>query len=246
MWHLPPRDILVAIDFGEPSARAVGVAGSLATRTGARLTAVYAEIFEPPAYFTSDQLDRFQAQHRQARRAAEKHLLSFAGEQTTAPVHGDVVELPPAEAVLQATHGKDLLVMGTHGRRGPSRWWLGSVAERVVRSSSVPVLVVRSAPPDTPPSAPFLRPLVLQPGGMSPSAALGYARWLAQAFSGEIETADTASCSADTLARGSVVIVPTGPGAEHTIPDTTLLTTCNRPILFVPARVSAPALEQPA
>jgi nucleotide-binding universal stress UspA family protein len=39
---------------------------------------------------------------------------------------------------------RDLLVMTTHGRTGLARWFLGSVAEAVIRRSPVPVLVVRS------------------------------------------------------------------------------------------------------
>lgn len=39
--------------------------------------------------------------------------------------------------------GCDLIVMGTHGRRGFSRWTLGSEADQVVRSASVPLLLVR-------------------------------------------------------------------------------------------------------
>lgn len=38
----------------------------------------------------------------------------------------------------------DLIVMGTHGRRGLNRWLLGSVTERVVRAASAPVLTVRT------------------------------------------------------------------------------------------------------
>ena len=38
----------------------------------------------------------------------------------------------------------DLIVLGTHGRRGASRWLLGSDAEQVLRSAAVPVLLVRS------------------------------------------------------------------------------------------------------
>jgi nucleotide-binding universal stress UspA family protein len=40
--------------------------------------------------------------------------------------------------------GVDLIVMGTHGRRGLNRWLLGSVTERVVRTADVPVLTVRA------------------------------------------------------------------------------------------------------
>ena len=42
----------------------------------------------------------------------------------------------------------DIIAMSTHGRTGPARWLLGSVAERVVQNSKVPVLLIR-AKPDT-------------------------------------------------------------------------------------------------
>ncbi len=40
-------------------------------------------------------------------------------------------------------NGADLIIMSTHGRSGPSRWAFGSTSEKVVRSSPVPVMVVR-------------------------------------------------------------------------------------------------------
>jgi len=43
-----------------------------------------------------------------------------------------------------AKHGIDLIIMATHGRSGISRWVLGSVADRLLRSSHVPVLMVRA------------------------------------------------------------------------------------------------------
>jgi nucleotide-binding universal stress UspA family protein len=51
-----------------------------------------------------------------------------------------------SEAVEQevARWGADLVVLGTHGRRGASRFFLGSDAEQVLRSSPVPVLLVRA------------------------------------------------------------------------------------------------------
>jgi nucleotide-binding universal stress UspA family protein len=49
----------------------------------------------------------------------------------------------PAEAIIQyaTTHAIDLIVMATHGRSGISRWAFGSVAEKVLRQSPVPVLL---------------------------------------------------------------------------------------------------------
>jgi nucleotide-binding universal stress UspA family protein len=62
---------------------------------------------------------------------------------TTLTVPGD-----PAEAILEAgrAHGIDLIAMATHGRSGISRWLLGSVAERVLRASTLPMLLARTAP----------------------------------------------------------------------------------------------------
>ena len=50
------------------------------------------------------------------------------------------------EAIIEAARqeGADLIVMGTHGRRGASRLFLGSVASRVISTASCPVMTVRS------------------------------------------------------------------------------------------------------
>jgi nucleotide-binding universal stress UspA family protein len=52
---------------------------------------------------------------------------------------------PAEEIVIYAKHpGCDIIVMSSHGRSGPSRWAHGSVADRVLRASCVPVLMVRA------------------------------------------------------------------------------------------------------
>lgn len=58
---------------------------------------------------------------------------------------GDVVQGPPYRTILDyaETRDADLVVMPTHGREGLNRYLLGSVTERVVRTSPVPVLTVR-------------------------------------------------------------------------------------------------------
>lgn len=55
----------------------------------------------------------------------------------------DVLHGAPGLAIPNAVQPGDLIVMTTHGRTGPARWVLGSVAEAVVRRSSVPVLLMR-------------------------------------------------------------------------------------------------------
>ena len=51
-------------------------------------------------------------------------------------------------AIVEAAQPGDLIVMTSHGRSGLPRWFLGSVAEAVVRRASVPVLLVRATPPE--------------------------------------------------------------------------------------------------
>ena len=50
-----------------------------------------------------------------------------------------------AAAIISATQPGDLIVMASHGRTGVRRWFLGSVAEEVLRQSTVPVLLIRQA-----------------------------------------------------------------------------------------------------
>lgn len=71
--------------------------------------------------------------------------IRVVGTQASLNVVTDVVEGIPHEEILSyvADHGINLIVMGTHGRSGLDRLVMGSVAERVVRLSPIPVLTVR-------------------------------------------------------------------------------------------------------
>ena len=62
-------------------------------------------------------------------------------------VRADIVEGEAAEGIVEYAEkqGIDLVVMATHGRSGIGRWALGSVADRVIRHSYVPVLLVRAS-----------------------------------------------------------------------------------------------------
>jgi len=61
-------------------------------------------------------------------------------------VSTEVLLWKPAEAIVgyAKQSGCDLIVMASHGRSGPSRWAYGSVAEKVLRSSCIPVLMIRA------------------------------------------------------------------------------------------------------
>jgi len=60
--------------------------------------------------------------------------------------HTEVLFWPPAEAIASYAeqNGVDIIVMSSHGRSGPSRWAYGSVADKVLRSSRIPALIIRA------------------------------------------------------------------------------------------------------
>ena len=226
MWAYPPKKILVAVDFGEASSAALRVAGELARRFDATLTAVHTESFEAPPYFTADQVRTIEQQRRNARREAGRYLETHARKLAGMAVSAVIAEGPAVSGILAAARSQDLIVMGTHGRRGPARWWAGSVAERVVREARAPVLVVRTAGASLP--AVFKRIALSSPANGSP---LRYARGLAEAFDG---TADASLAPED----GTLVVLsqPAAVGPLRVSAETDrLLRTCRRPLLFVPA-----------
>ena len=61
-WQCPPKTVLVAVDFGDASARALAIGGVVASAFGARLRALHAERFEPPPYFTLEQIAGLEAE----------------------------------------------------------------------------------------------------------------------------------------------------------------------------------------
>ncbi|QSG14048.1 universal stress protein [Halapricum desulfuricans] len=72
-------------------------------------------------------------------------LEAVDGHASDIDIEREIVEGSPSRRIVQYADDEDmdLIVMGTHGRGGINRLLLGSVAERVVRTSSVPVLTVR-------------------------------------------------------------------------------------------------------
>jgi nucleotide-binding universal stress UspA family protein len=235
MWTYPPRRIVVAVDFGEASASAVRVAGALARRFEAELTAIHAESFEAPPYFTRQQITAIEKQRKAARAEAQRYLAHFAEPLARWPVKATVSDVIPADAILDASRRHDLIVMGTHGRRGPARWWAGSVAERVVREAEVPVLVVRDGGLNA--EEVFARVSVLTGSPTFAGGARRYAAGLVEAFGGTLKTLNEDTVRPATLRDASLVVL-SQPGAKwlHVAgsPERALRE-CQRPLLFVPA-----------
>jgi nucleotide-binding universal stress UspA family protein len=145
------KRILVAVDGSNTSRRAFESALNLASSMGAVLQPFYvvdntAMYFEAPGYDPSilrnrliDQGQELGAGFNQAMRER-----GVAGEVAV----GEASSIDDVSTVVlkaAATFNADLLVMGTHGRRGVQRLFLGSVAERCVRQAALPVLLIPSA-----------------------------------------------------------------------------------------------------
>ena len=144
----PFDKILVPVDFAPHSAQAVRLACEIAQRFSASITLVH--VHEPVDYalpegyvlYTPDQLGRLNAEFENRLRASQREVEALGVTRVdTRLLHGAAA----LEIVDFAQHESfDLIVMGTHGRTGLKHVLMGSVAERVLRSASCPVLTVKA------------------------------------------------------------------------------------------------------
>jgi len=137
--------ILVATDFSTCSQEALELALRIAEKFGSELTLMHS--WEVPNYSYAAGLYLPVDVFAPIERAAAAHLEEALNVlKTRFPAAKSVLRSGVAweEVLLAATQANaDLIVMGTHGRRGLGRALLGSVAEKVVRMSAVPVLTSR-------------------------------------------------------------------------------------------------------
>ncbi len=135
--------ILLPTDGSEASLAAFDHALDLAARFDAALDVLY--VVDTDALpLDAHSRTLFDAAD-QAARGTVADMVDRAEQRGFERVTGEVREGSPAEVVLDhaADHDVDLVVMGTHARTGVERYLLGSVTERVLRASPVPVLTVR-------------------------------------------------------------------------------------------------------
>lgn len=142
------QKIVCALDLSEHSRQVAEYATMLAKMSGASIVAVYAAptltqytgFHVPP-----NTIDSFVGEIVSG---AEKAMADFVAEHfPDVQVKAEVVVGYAAEEILSLAKNEDadLIVMGTHGRKGIDRILFGSVAEKVVKNSSRPVLTIRPA-----------------------------------------------------------------------------------------------------
>ncbi|HZT81311.1 MAG TPA: universal stress protein [Gemmataceae bacterium] len=154
------RSILVPLDGSQFGEHALPVAADLARRAGAALHLVHAHA--PLVYIEGLSVldDRADEQLREQERGYLERLAGRLAD-TGVAVHTAVVEGFAADVLREQAEaaGAGLIVMSTHGRGPFSRFWLGSVADALVRAAPVPLLLVR--PSEQPAAGPAFRHVLI-------------------------------------------------------------------------------------
>ena len=142
------RRILHPTDFSRASGAAFLKAVALAKESRAQLLLVH--VLLPPTPFIGDGYispKTYEELEASARRGAQRELAKVVAkaQKAKARVTAVLLEGVPYDRIARAARSKraDLIVMGTHGRSGLSKFFLGSVAERVIALAPCPVLTVR-------------------------------------------------------------------------------------------------------
>jgi nucleotide-binding universal stress UspA family protein len=146
MVHTGIRTILLASDLSAASVNAEDLAFELASRLQGSLLLV--SVIDPRGLWlpTGGYRQRID-QARESRQHAAKGIVE-RGRRAGVPIRTLIWDGDPAESIVEAAiaEGVDLIVVGSHQRRGVDRLVMGSVSEQVVRTSPVPVVVARGTP----------------------------------------------------------------------------------------------------
>ena len=144
------RKILVPHDFSLTATHALKVAFDLAVRHGGRVTALHVltPFYSGPGYPTQDEIawtppaEMLGERQHHLEALVQKALGRRTRRVTCRAVMGEAVQ-----AILDAAKDADVIVMTTLGRTGLAHLLIGSVTEKVVRHSPIPVLTLRAPAP---------------------------------------------------------------------------------------------------
>ncbi|HVA66276.1 MAG TPA: universal stress protein [Elusimicrobiota bacterium] len=143
--NFPPKKISAAVDFSEASTAALAAAKKIGRLCGARLDLVNINEPSPESLLGDMYVAPGQDKDRQYYDGLRARLRALAEDYPQAGLRVEDGYAKSALADLAESGDADLLVMGTRGRGGLERFFLGSTAEAVARVSRTPVLTVHRA-----------------------------------------------------------------------------------------------------
>jgi nucleotide-binding universal stress UspA family protein len=138
--------ILLPVDLSDRSREVVDLAIPWAERLHGVVDLLYVdETAIPLPHVRDPKVQKVLDEQWNAARQAQQAQLEALRERFPAESrrHVRLGSGPAAAAILDLASHFDLVMVGTHGRTGIDRMWLGSVAEKVVRAAPVPVLVLK-------------------------------------------------------------------------------------------------------
>ncbi|MCC6673771.1 MAG: universal stress protein [Thermomicrobiales bacterium] len=149
------KRIIVPLDGSKLAQGALSEAREMARLTGAEL-----HLIRVIDYSSRDRFGDFGMLYEyeaMAKALEEEHLIAEAyladlAKTLSAEGHTvstEVIDGIAGKAIVRFAEPGDLIVMATHGRTGMKRWFIGSVAEEVLRHANVPILLVRAEEPTT-------------------------------------------------------------------------------------------------
>lgn len=149
----PFKHIYVPVDFSKYSDRAVRLALVLAEQNGAEVTLVHAMTLFHSDSDDADELREYErmVKKQEARRMRLLQQHNKTGKDRGVTVNAHLIRgfsAPDTLLEFARENDFDLIVMGTHGRTGLKKWVYGSVAEKIVRLSPLPVLTTQHDLPD--------------------------------------------------------------------------------------------------
>lgn len=175
--------VLCPVDFSDCSRHALDYAAALTRSYGGTLTVLHN--MQAIALATDPMLGSVVLPTAEDLDRAGKNLRDFVADEAAGlTIRTEVREGNTVAAILEMAEAlpADMLVLGTHGRRGFERFLLGSTTERLLRRAACPVLTVPPRAPDAPQRGPvaFQRILCAMDFSASARAALVYATSLAR------------------------------------------------------------------
>ncbi len=174
------KTVLIALDGSKLAEQVIPVVSAVAARTGAEV--VLATAVVPHNGWTDGPVDRGWEQEEQVAAAAYLRRLRRQLHQRGMRVRAVRVERGRPHVVIGAIAGEegaDLIAMTTHGRSGFARWVMGSVADKVLKTTRKPVLLVHMQEGDEIREVQFQRILVPLDGSPLAESALPFVEDLA-------------------------------------------------------------------